>query len=106
MHNLRSKFDKILLIVKQSLENVLDETGNIPKRGKKPNFSDAEVITLSLLSECLMYDSENYLFAMLHKHYKSQFTHLIERSRYNRRRRALAHCKVKFHKYLVQHLAE
>ena len=106
MHNLRLKFDKILVIVKQSLENVLDETGNIPKRGKKPNFSDAEVITLSLLSECLMYDSENYLFAMMHKNYKSQFPHLIERSRYNRRRRALAHCKEQVRQYLVQHLAE
>ena len=106
MHNLRPKFDKILAIVKQSLKNVLDEHGNVPKRGKIPQFSDAEVITLSLLSECLMYDSENYLFMMLHKNYKSEFPHLIDRSRYNRRRRRLSHLKELVRQYLIKHLAE
>lgn len=106
MHNLRLKFDKILLIVKRSLENLLDDDGNIPKRGPKPQFSDIEVITLSLLSECLMYDSENYLFAMLHKNYQSEFPKLIERSRYNRRRRALVHLKEQVRQHLVGHLAQ
>lgn len=106
MLNLRSKFDKILGIVKLSLKNILNEDGNMPKRGKKPDFSDAEVIALSLLSECLMFDSENYLFTMLHNNYKSDFPNLIERSRYNRRRRNLSHLKEIVHQYLAQSLAE
>jgi hypothetical protein len=62
MHNLRLKFDKILVIVKQSLKKFLNEDGNLPKNGSKPKFSDAEVIALSLLAESLMHYSENYLF--------------------------------------------
>ena len=89
MHNLRENFWNILTIVKQTLQDVLDENGNLPKRGPAPKFSDAEVITLSLLSEALMVDSENYLFALLHKQRWGQLKHLIERSRYNRRRRVL-----------------
>ncbi len=34
-----------------------------------------------------MIDSENYLFALLRKHGFGPFKHLIERSRYNRRRK-------------------
>jgi len=44
MLNLRSNFDKILSIVKQSLKNELNSDGNLPRRGPRPNFSDAEVI--------------------------------------------------------------
>jgi len=89
MNNLRNNFVKILAIVKQSLQNVLNEHGNVLRSGPKPKFSDAEVITLSLLSESLMYNSEHYLFNMLHKNYKAQFPNLIDRSGYNRRRKKL-----------------
>ena len=106
MNNLRSKFDIILGIVKQSLKNVIDVDGNLPKRGKKPNFSDTEVIALSLLSECLMYDSENYFFVMLHNNYKNDFPNLPERSWYNRRRRNLSTLKEMVGQYLVGALVE
>jgi len=87
MHNLRDRFDKNSAIVKRSLKNLLDPDGNLPRRGKKPKFSDVEAIALSLLSESLMIDSENYLFKLLHNNYKEQFPNLIERSRFNRRRK-------------------
>lgn len=89
MHNLEEKFLNILNIVKQSLQDVLDSNGNLPKPGPAPKFSDAEIIALSLLSEALMIDSENYLFALLQKLRGDSFKHLIERSRYNRRRKQL-----------------
>jgi len=37
------------------------QEGNLPRRGPKPKFLDAEFIALSILSEGLMYDSEYYL---------------------------------------------
>ena len=89
MHNLEDKFVIILSIVKQCLQNILETTSNLPRPGPAPKFSDAEVIALSILSEALMIDSENYLFALLRKHRSGQFKHLIERSRYNRRRKQL-----------------
>ena len=95
MNNFGKNFDIFLSIVKQSLTNELNEQANVPKRGKIPKFSDlsgcqtgAEVISLSILSESLMYDSENYLFKMMHN-LKKYFPNLTHRSAYNRRRRAL-----------------
>ncbi len=89
MGNFRENFDMILSIVKQNLSNILNKDGNIKRPGPKPKFSDAEVITLSLLSEILMIDSENYLFKKLNKNHKTSFPNLIERSVYNRRRKLL-----------------
>ncbi len=54
--------------------------GNLTRPGNKPKFSDAEVITLSLLSEALMFDSEDYLFKVLIKNFKAAFPNLIDRS--------------------------
>lgn len=89
MDNFRANFDMILSIVKQTLSNILNKDGNIKRPGPKPKFSDAEVITLSLLSEILMIDSENYLFKKLNKNYRNHFPNLIERSVYNKRRKLL-----------------
>ena len=57
MNNLKENFLILLSIVKQSLQNVLDVNGNLPKPGPEPKFSDAEVISLSLLSEAMMFNS-------------------------------------------------
>ena len=89
MDNFRENFDIILTAVKQNLSNILNKDGNIKRPGPKPKFSDAEVIALSLLSEILMIDSENYLFKKLNKNHKTSFPNLIERSVYNRRRKLL-----------------
>jgi len=52
-----------------------------------------------------MYDSEHYLFNMLHKNYKAQFPNLIDRSGYNRRRKKLFHLKQRVRCYLVNKMA-
>ena len=87
MDKFRENFDMILSFVKQTMSNILNKDGNIKRPGPKPKFSDAEVITLSLLSEILMIDSENYLFKKLNKNHKKLFPNLIERSAYNKRRK-------------------
>ena len=71
MYNLTGNFNKILVIVKEKLINHIDQHGNIHRRGPKPKFSDVEVIALNLTAECLMIDSENYLFKLLPKFLKS-----------------------------------
>lgn len=105
MHNLIEKFTKILSIVKENLIDVLNEDGNLNKPGHKPKFSDAEVITLSLLSEALMIDSEHYLFKVLNKNFKTTFPNLIDRSGYNRRRRKLSWLTEKVWRSLVKELS-
>ena len=51
MYNLYTKFVKILEICKQFSENLVNESGNVPRRGPVPKFSDLEVMALSLAAE-------------------------------------------------------
>ena len=43
MYSLYTKFVKILEICKQFSENLVNEFGNVPRRGPVPKFSDLEV---------------------------------------------------------------
>ena len=62
MYNLYTKFVKILEICKQFSENLVNESGNVPRRGPVPKFSDLEVVALSLTAETESIDSEKRLF--------------------------------------------
>ena len=89
MHHLKSNFDLIRPIIKESLSNFIDSSGNIKKVGAKPKFSDVDVITLSLVAEILSINSENLLFSKLRSEYQEDFPFLIDRSQFNRRRKHL-----------------
>lgn len=89
MHNLKANFDKIMVIVKQSLNTAIDNFGNVPRTGRKPDFSDLEVITLSITAEALSITSENLLFKKLESDYQDSFPNIIDRSQFNRRKRNL-----------------
>jgi len=65
------------------LKNHVTKEGNFLKYGRKPKFSDIDIITLSLVSEALGIDSENYLFGKLKKDFSDDFPNLIHRSQYN-----------------------
>jgi hypothetical protein len=104
MHDLKSTYDKLYPIVKTSMENYVNNRGNIKKSGSEPNFSDTSVITLSLTAECLSIDSENLLFKKLNSEYAIDFPGLVERSRYNRRRRNLSKYIDLVRKHLVDQL--
>ena len=49
MRNLAENFGKIFDICKNFLKNLVDERGNMPRRGGVPRFSDLEVIALTIL---------------------------------------------------------
>ena len=89
MHNLKTNFDKMLNICKETGKNYTNEHGNIPRCGVVPRFSDLEVIALSLTAESHSIDSENLLFAKLVSEYKKDFPNLISRRQYNDRRKFL-----------------
>lgn len=59
MYNLYTKFVKILEICKQFSENLVNESGNVSRRGPVPKFSDLEVVALSLTAEVESIDSES-----------------------------------------------
>ena len=70
MNKLYAKFVKILEICKQFSENLVNESGNVPRRGPVPKFSDLEVVALSLTAETESIDSEKRLFDYKLQEYK------------------------------------
>lgn len=62
---------------------------NLRTRGPEPEFSDAEVITLALYQEFLREPREKQFFKVHGGVLKGFFPRLIERSRYNRRKKDL-----------------
>lgn len=86
MHNLYAIFAKFLDICKQMSENLVNESGNVPRRGVVPRFSDLEVIALGMTSEALGVDSESLFFFRL-QDYKKEIPNLISRRQYNDRRK-------------------
>ena len=69
MHNLYAIFAKFLDICKMFSADLVNEKGNIPRRGVVPTkFSDLEVISLSLAAESIGIDSESFLFSKLNEY--------------------------------------
>lgn len=62
MYSLYTKFVKILEICKRFSENLVNESGNVPRSGPVPKFSDLEMVALSLTAETESIDSEKWLF--------------------------------------------
>lgn len=62
MHSTYTKFVKILKIYKQFTNKFVNEKKDIPHRAPVPEFSDLEVVALSLAAETESIDSENWLF--------------------------------------------
>lgn len=86
MHNIYANFVKFFEICKDFSKDLVNEKGNIPRRGVVPKFSDLEVIALSMTAEHLSIDSENNLFDRL-RDYADDFQNLISRRQYNDRRK-------------------
>ena len=86
MYNLYTKFVKILEICKQFSENLVNESGNVPRRGPVPKFSDLEVVALSLTAETESIDSEKWLFDYKLQEYKDSISNLIPRRQFNDRK--------------------
>ena len=84
MRNLYANFVEILDVCKKFSKNLVNEQGNIPRRGVVPRFSDLEVIALSLTAEKFSIDSESLLFSYL-KDYKDEMPNLISRRQFNDR---------------------
>ena len=104
MHNLYTKFVKILGICKQFSDNLVNAHGNIPRRGPVPKFSDLEVVALSLVAESESIDSEKWLFDYKLQEYKEKIPNLISRRQFNDRRKKTAGLCEKIRKRLAMEM--
>lgn len=57
--------------------------------GPRADFTESELITVAVVAELISLDEETAMLGYLRRHYTALFPHLPDRSRYNRRRRAL-----------------
>lgn len=69
-------------------------------------FSDSEVLTLSLMQEALSNDSERSFHRFVQKNYLHLFPQLVTRDRYHRRRKALWAVQAHLLSVLSRHLAK
>lgn len=83
MHNLYTKFVKILEIWKLFSEILVNEHGNISWRGPIPKFSVLEVVALSLAAESESIDSEKWLVDYRLQEYKDKLLTLISHRLFN-----------------------
>jgi len=88
IHNLYAIFAKFLDICKTFSADLVNEKGNIPRRGFVPKCSYLEVISLSFAAESIGIDSESFLLSKLNK-YKNDFSSLISRCQYNDSRKLI-----------------
>ena len=102
MHNIKRNFDKILETIKPFSKGIFGEYGNLKRPGPIPKMSDLEVIALTLTSEYLSIDSENYLFKKLDSCHRRDFPYLIERSQFNKRKKSLFHIIDKLRRWLAE----
>ena len=89
MHNIKTNFSIFMRICKKVFKSEIDSAGNFSFYPNKPKMSDLEIICLSVTMEALSIDSENLFFKKLKTDYSSSFKNLIDRTRFNRRRKKL-----------------
>jgi hypothetical protein len=73
------------------------------KVGERPEFSDSEVLTLSLAQHWLGFRSERKFLRHVRQNYRALFPRLLDQSEFNRRARNLFRLLNEFRRWLVQH---
>lgn len=89
MHNIKTNFSKFYGICKELFKNDTGNEKNFQFYPMQPKMNDLEVVSLACCMEALSIDSENLLWSKLKKDYAPSFPNLIDRSRFNRRRKRL-----------------
>ena len=89
MHNIKTNFSKFYCICKELFQTETGSRKNFQFYPVQPKMNDLEIVSLACCMEALSIDSENLLWSKLKKDYASAFPNLIDRSRFNRRRKRL-----------------
>jgi len=77
------------VLVDDAYQAICRQTGRLRQRGPEPDFSDSEVITIALITETFFHGNEELCLAFIRQYHADLFPHLLDDTRFNRRRRAL-----------------
>jgi hypothetical protein len=69
---------------------VVAHVGRLRQRGPMPTFSDSEIITIALITETFFHGNEELCLSFVRQYHRDLFPQLLDDTRFNRRRRALA----------------
>lgn len=87
--SIEDTFILLYTLVDDLYQELVPETVKARSQHERIEFSDSEVLTLSLMQEALSMDSEESFFRFIRRNYLYLFPKMISRDRYNRRRMAL-----------------
>lgn len=88
--NLTDLFTNIFVIIDDIYNEIIPMTVSNRRNIKDSKLSDSEIITISIVGELLIIDSEKVFFSLLKKReYKNIFSRIGDRTRFNRTKRNL-----------------
>lgn len=77
------------VLVDEAYHALVAQHGRLRQRGPTPTFADSEVITIALIAETFFHGHEELCLSFIRQYHRDLFPHLIDDTRFNRRRRAL-----------------
>jgi hypothetical protein len=77
------------VLVDDAYHALIAHHGRSWQRGPSPTFSDSEVITIALITDTFFHGKEALCLAFVRPYHAAMFPHLLDDTRFNRRRRAL-----------------
>ena len=89
MNDLRKIYEKSLEYAVEVFKNVTDDEGSFQMFLTQLRTSHLQVMALAIAAKSACVDSENWSFSKLYMDYRSRFPKLIDRTRFNPRRRQL-----------------
>src|SRR5260370_35100982 len=89
MHEKATVLTTIFTIVDDTMKGSPMIQQTLDRPGPAPRLSDSEVVTLAIYQELIGEPREDHFFLLHQEQWRPYFPGLNERSRYNRRKRAL-----------------
>ena len=98
---------ELVLIIYVIVDDWYQQHGQVllqGKVGKKPTFSDCDVITLLLPQDYIPFPGENQFIGFVRANYLDLFPNMVDQSQFNRRARALRLLLVEMHRHWLGEL--
>ena len=77
------------VLVDDAYQGLVTHMGRLRQRGPTPTFRNSEVITIALIADTFFHGNEELCLSFIRHYHRDLFPHLVDDTRFNRRRRAL-----------------
>jgi len=77
------------VLIDEAYQAIVTQHGRLRQRGPVPTLSDSEVLTIALIADTFFHGNEELCLSFIRQYHRDLFPHLLDDTRFNRRRRAL-----------------